>query len=331
MTIEVPKSIDLNVKNSESVARLAQAAKNGGVETLLMIPATKPIFDKLHLAYNLKRAKEEKINLLVAVEGIRENRLSDISILKSKGASAIYINSDEDMNLIKRIFEYAEFLDIPVFVNCNNGSLSLGVMHDGPTAYSLGVNGIPSYAESAEVAKIYELSSHFNAKVVFQSVTTKESLEILKNRAENMYVDVCIDNLYFCDEDLKDFNSLYKTFPPLRSAEDKEALLEACKNETVDFISSNHIAATQKDVPLEEAEFGISKLDVFSQLAYSLPLKTETVTKLVSLNPAKLFGLEIKDYMYVEYGEYDISPDMISSKGNLTPYKKLKASISFRD
>jgi len=327
MTIQVPKSIDLNVKNSESVQRIAHSAKNGGVKSVLMIPTVKPIFDKLHLAYNLKRAAESGFNILVSIEGIHENRLTDISILKDKGAKAIYINSDENMNLLKRVFEYAEFLDIPVFVNCNNKALSNGVMHDSVTAYSLGVSGIPTYAESSEVAKIYELSHHFKAKVIFHSITSKDSLEILKNKPENVYIDVCIDNLYFCDEDLKDFNSLYKTFPPLRSKADKEALLEACADGTVDFISSNHTATNNKDVPLEEADFGISKLDIFSQLAYSLPLNVETVTRLISVNPAKLFDIKINETITLEKGTFEVKTDSFASKGKNCPYTQVKYRI----
>jgi len=327
MKIKVPKSFDLNVKNSESVGRIAKAAKNSGVAAALMIPQHKPIYDKLHLAYNLKRANEENFKLFVAIEGIYDNKLSDISILKQKGASAIFINSDEDMNLVKRVFEYAEFLDIPVFVNANNKSLSIGVMNDSPTAYAHGLNGIPNYAESIEVAKILELAKNFNAKVVFQSITTKESIEILKNRPSNIYVDVCIDNLYFTDEDINGFNTLFKTFPPLRSKKDKNALLKACEEGIVDFISSNHIAATNKDVPFEEAEFGISKLDIFTELAYSLPLKPEIVTKLISTNPAKLFNIEINEFIEIEFGEFEIDTATFASKAKITPYKKLKAKI----
>ncbi len=327
MKIKVPKSFDLNVKNSESVARIAASAKNGGVEAALMIPKHKPIFDKLHLAYNLKRANEENFKLFVAIEGIHEGKLSEISILKNKGASAIFINSDEDMNLIKRVFEYAEFLDIPVFVDCNNKSLSQGVMNDSEIAYHMGVSGIPSYAESIEVAKILELTNHFKAKVVFQSITTKESLEILKNRPSHTYIDVCIDNLYFTDENLQNFNTLFKTFPPLRSEEDKEALLNACKNEEIDFISSNHIATNQKDIPFEEADFGISKLDIFTQLAYSLPLPAETITKLVSTNPAKLFNIQIKEFVELEKGEFKVNTETFASKGKNCPYSLLKRKI----
>jgi dihydroorotase len=326
MKINVPKAIDINIKNSESVNRLSFAAKNGGVMAAVMIPSHKPIFNKLHLAYNLKRALESDFNLLIAIEGIHENRLSNISILKKRGASAIYINSDEDMNLIKRVFEYAEFLNIPVFVNCNSKSLS-GIMNDSETAYSLGISGIPNYAESTEVAKIYELSRHFDAKIVFLSITTKESLEILKNKNKNIYIDVAIDNLYFTDEMLKEFNTTYKTFPPLRSEEDKNALLKACEKGLIDFISSNHIAANNKDLPIEEAECGISKLDIFTQLAYSLPLKKETVTNLISTNPAKLFNIQINDYIALEKGEFEINTENFASKGKNCPYKKINYKI----
>ncbi len=327
MKIKIPKSFDLNVKNSESISKLAQAAQNGGVYAALMIPANKPIFDKLHLSYNLKRANEADFNLFVAVEGIHENTLSDISILKQKGASAIYIDSDEDMNLIKRVFEYAEFLNIPVFINANNKALSTGVMNDSPIAYSHGLCGIPNYAESIEVAKILELAKNFNAKTVFLNITTKESIQILKNRASNIYIDVCIDNLYFCDEDIKGFNTLLKTFPPLRSKEDKNALLKACEEGIIDFISSNHIAAKEKDLPFEEAENGISKLDIFTQLAYSLPLPNKTITKLVSTNPAELFGIEIKEFIEIEFKENEIDSSSFASSAKKTPYKKLKVKI----
>ena len=327
MRIKVPKSFDLNVKNSESVTRIAACAKNGGVKYALMIPSIKPIYDKLHLAYNLKRANEENFNLLVAIEGIHENKLSDISILKQKGASAVYINSDEDMNLIKRVFEYASFLDIPVFINANNKALSLGVMNESFNAYKMGLNGIPNYAESIEVAKILELSRHFDAKIIFQSITTKESIQLLKNKPKNVFVDVAIDNLYFCDENIKDFNTLYKTFPPLRSEEDKKNLLKACEEGIVDFISSNHIAATNKDVAFEEAQEGISKLDIFTQLAYSLPLPHQLITKLISTNPAKLFNINIDEFIEIEFGEYKIDYSTFQSKAKLTPYKFLNAKI----
>ena len=310
-----PLIVDLNVKNSESISKLNQRALKGGVGTILMIPKHKPIYNKLHLAYNL--TKEKDIDLLVAIEAIHENKLTDIHILVDKGASALFLNSDEDMNLIRRVFQYAEMLNVPIFVNANNKSLlGVGQINASDKAYSLGLEGIENYVESIEVAKILELSKYFDVKIVFQSITTKESLEILKNRDRNkIFVDVCIDNLLYTDEDIGDFNTLFKTFPPLRSEEDKKALLEAVKNEEIDFISSNHIAISDenKDVAFEEAEFGISKLDKFAKLAYSLNIDDKIMTKMLSSNPAKLFGLNEGDIkigkkaklMLIEKNEYE--------------------------
>jgi dihydroorotase len=289
-----PMIIDLNVKNSESISKLNQKALKGGVGTLLMIPKHKPIYNKLHLSYNLTR--EKNIQLLVAIEAIHQNRLTDIHILVDKGASALFIKSDEDMNLIRRVFQYAQMLDVPVFVDANNKSLlGVGQMNASDKAYSLGLEGIENYVESVEVAKILEFSKYFDAKIVFQSITTKESLELLKNRDRNkVFVDVCIDNLLYTDEYIGEFDTMYKTYPPLRSNDDRLALLEAIRDEEIDFISSNHIAVSdeKKDVAFEEAEFGISKLDRFFNLVYSLDIEDRVITKLVSTNPAKLFNLE---------------------------------------
>jgi len=310
-----PLAIDLNVKNSESISKLNQKALKGGVGTILMMPKHKPIYNKLHLAYNL--TKEKDIDVMVAIEAIHEGKLTDIHILVDKGASALFINSDEDMNLIKRVFQYAEMLKVPVFVNANNKALlGVGQMNASDKAYSLGLEGIENYVESVEVAKILELSKYFDVKIVFQAITTKESLVLLENRDRNrIFIDVCIDNLLYTDENIGEFNTLFKTFPPLRSENDKKALLEAVKSEKIDFISSNHIATNDegKDLAFEEAEFGISKLDKFTQLAYSLNIDDTIMTKMISLNPAKLFGLnegEVKEgkkakLMLVEKSEYE--------------------------
>jgi len=288
-----PLLVDLNVKNSESISKLNQKALKGGVGTILMIPQHKPIYNKLHLAYNL--TKEKDIDLLVAIEAINDNKLTDIHILVDKGASALFINSDEDMNLIKRVFQYAEMLNVPVFVNANNKALlGAGQMNASDRAYGLGLEGIENYVESVEVAKILELANYFDIKLVFQAITTKESLNLLKNRnRDKIFVDVCIDNLLYTDESIGEFNTLFKTFPPLRSKEDQNALIQAVKNQEIDFISSNHIAVSDenKDVAFEVAEFGISKLDKFVNLLFSLDINKNILIKLASTNPAKLFNL----------------------------------------
>ena len=289
----LPLIIDLNVKNSESISKLNSKALKGGVGTILMIPQHKPIYNKLQLAYNL--TKEKKIDLLVAIEAIHENRLTDIHILVDKGAKALFLNSDENMNLIKRVFQYAEMLQVPIFVNANNKALlGNGQMNASNKAYNLGLEGIENYVESVEVAKIMELSNYFDVKIVFQSITTKESLKILQNRnRDKIYIDVSIDNLLYTDEEIGDFNTLFKTFPPLRGKEDRDALLKAIKDGEIDFISSNHIAISDenKDVAFEVAEFGISKLDKFAKLVYSLDINDKIVTNMVSKNPAKFFNL----------------------------------------
>jgi len=288
-----PLIIDLNVKNSESISKLNQKALKGGVGTFLMIPQQKPIYNKLHLAYNL--TKEKEVDLLVAVETIVENRLTDIHILVDKGAKALFLNSDEDMNLVRRVFQYAEMLKVPIFINANNKSLvGSGQMNGSDKAYSLGLEGIENYVETIEVAKILELSKYFDVKIVFQSITTKESLNILKDRdRDRVFVDVCIDNLLYSDENIEEFNTMFKTFPPLRGETDKNELLKAVQSGDIDFISSNHIFVKNenKDVAFEVAQFGISKLDKFAQLLYSLDIDKKMIEKVVSHNPAKLFNL----------------------------------------
>jgi dihydroorotase len=333
----LPLIFDLNVKNSESVSTINSSALNGGVGSVLMIPKHKPISNKLHLEYNLAKAKDADIDLFVAIEGISEGKLNNISTLTKKGAKAIFINSDEDMNLIRRVFEYSEMLDIPIFVNAFNNSLSAnGVMNDSKFAYFMGLSGITNYVESVEVAKILELAKNFNAKIVFQGITTKESIEILKDRPKNVYVDINIDNLLFCDEDITNFNTNYKTMPPLRSVNDKDALIEAIKNEEIDFISSNHIAvpSNKKDLPFEEAEYGISKLDIFASLVYSIGIDKDIVTNLVSNNPSKFFGINssLEDgnsasFMIVKFEENEIKSEDFFSKGKNSPLNNKKINF----
>ena len=180
-----PAIIDLNVKNSESISKLNQKAIKGGVGTILMIPQQKPIYNKLHLAYNL--TKEKQIDLMVAVEAIHEGKLTDIHILVDKGAKAIFLNSDEDMNLIKRVFQYAEMLKVPIFINANNKSLlGDGQMNESKKAYSLGLEGIPNYVESVEVAKILEFAKNFDAKIFELHENFRSSRKVIEASSKIM-------------------------------------------------------------------------------------------------------------------------------------------------
>jgi|GEM_PF-3364561 len=323
----VPKSIDLNVKNSESVVNLSCSARRGGVGTFLMIPTIKPIFNKLHLSYNLKRANEVKFPIMVAIEGIVNGQLTEIATLIKKGAKGIYIHSDEPLNLIERVFQYGELLQVPVFVECINRAWNYGVMHEGESAYKLGVSGIPRYSESVEVVKVLELARHFDLDVVIMNITTKESVQLLENRPTRVWVEVAIDNLYFSDQYLEGFNTLMKTYPPLREEEDRQALLEGVRKGIISFISSNHISALAKTLPLEEAEPGISKLDIFSQLVYSLPIEWEILERVVALNPAKLMGLEwelgIDNFLLLEEGTFPVEGERFCSRAKITPYQFL--------
>ncbi len=354
----LPGLIDINFhinavasKKDESFDEAVKSARKGGITTLLLSPDCTPnINDEVASSFVLSKAQLEGFdNILISGNGTKEGHLNNISTLFKSGVTAITIDSEISSNMIRRVLEYTKTRKAPLIVNPKNGSLeSSGVIHDGEVSSKMGLPSLPAFAESSEIAKISAIAKSLQSSVIFNYVTSKESIEVVKFAKESgfVYSAVPLANLLLTDENCKSFNSVYKTFPPLRTESDKKALINALKEKTIDVVSSNHrgVSNTGKDMPFELAKDGIAVSAIYLPLMYSklvgnslldmhemLYASSKRPAELLGLNKGAIeVGLDGDIIIFDPNGAIDADKKLFHSKaiGNITNYKEsLKGSV----
>jgi dihydroorotase len=279
----------------------------------------------------------QKASLHVAAPLANEEtqKLNNIATLLNNGASAIWATSSVNANILKRGFQYARMKKAPIFCRCDEPNLNdNGVMHEGEVSARLGLPGISKFSETSEVAKIAELSLMNNTKIIFQTLSTKRSLEILKEIKKinkNIYTEVSIHHLCKNDESCDGFNTYAKILPPLRDEEERQALLSELQN--IDALTSAHSPSSvvNKDVAFENAAFGVGCIDEYLPLCYTCLVKSEIISmtkleELCSLNPALILGEENIGKIEVGY-----KADMVLFDENISRVIEDKTSLYYGD
>lgn len=306
----LPGAIDLNFhinnvasKKVEAFDEAVKSAYKGGITTILLHPDCEPnINNESHASFvHLKAKSEGFLNILTLGDSVTEEKLNDVAVMLNSGVKTVSIDSSKDSNLLRRALEYTKTNSSPLVVNPKNEALeSAGVIHDGEVSAQLGLPGLPSFSESSEIAKVGEIAIALDSSILINYVSSKSSVDVIARLKEkgSIHSAVPLNNLFMCDDACGSFNTIPKTFPPLRSSEDRESLIDGIKNNVIDVISSNHIAKSyvSKDVPFEEASFGLANSGIFFSLINTFLVKTEKlswmdITQVTSKNPADILGL----------------------------------------
>lgn len=317
----LPGLIDLNVRlaNSElsrnSLKKLTKTSLKGGVTTSLIMPDFTPRLDNSTLLdHFMIKADKEEADLLVAAPLNDEEgeRLNNIATLINNGAEAIWTTSSCNSNILKRGFQYARMKKATIFCNCYDPNLDdSGVMNEGEVSFRLGLSGISKISENSEVAKVAELSLINNAKIIFQSLSTKRSIDIIKDIQKvnkNIFTEASIHHLCKTEEACDGFNTYAKIMPPLREDDERVALVEELKKGNIDILTSAHTpkSVLHKDVAFEEAAFGIGCIEEYLSICYTYLVKEKHIdmNKLIevcSLNPAEILNMDTKGKIEVGY------------------------------
>lgn len=340
----------------EDIESGSKTAARGGFTAVVSMPNTTPTADvKEVVAMMWKRQKEVGLCRVYPTGalsfGLKGEKLTHFEELKAAGAVAITddgkgVQRDE---VFLEAMKLAKKHDLPILDHSEDESLSLGgAIHKGAISEKYGVKGIDSNSESEHVRRGCEMSEATGAHYHVLHVSTKKSIEFVreaKKKGLNVTAEVSPHHLLLCDEDIPEredgsLNPNWKMNPPLRSAEDRRACVEALQDGTIDAIATDHAphAPHEKELPIEEAPFGIIGLETAFPLIYTNFVKTgkislERCVELMSEKAAALFKLphgklaqgECADLALFDLEErYLVEPEHFVSKSKNSPFIGLK-------
>ena len=319
--IVAPGFIDMHVhlrepgqSHKETIATGTQAAAAGGFTSVCAMPNTAPVNDS-HDITTWMRAPERGavVNVFpiaAATIGSLGEKLTDFRALQRAGAIALTDDGKPilDDAIMREVLRQAAQLGMPVIQHAEDTRLTSGAsMNAGPTAFRLGLRGMPEEAEALIVERDIKLAAQTKAHLHVAHISTATALKaVRKAKRERLRVSCEITPHHFTliDEDvdagtsLAMYDSRFKMNPPLRSAADREAMLAALSDGAIDAIATDHAphAAQEKNAEFDRAPFGITGLETALGLAISrlhrdkrVPLTR--IVELFSSNPARLLNL----------------------------------------
>ncbi|MEH6449770.1 MAG: dihydroorotase [Oleispira sp.] len=338
----LPGLIDLSA-HVNNVASETLAAAQGGVSLLCTQPNSKPIVDTpadvslLQLA-SVKANNSQLLPMGALTQGLEGDQLANMYSLKQAGCIALSNARAPIKNalVLRRIMEYATTHDMLIMLTAEDFDLSAnGKMHEGPTANRLGLTGIAEIAETTSLAQQLLLVELTGCRVHFSQLSCGRSVDMIRQaQAQGLPVtaDVAIANLMFTDLDVNGFDSTFNVQPPLRSEQDRQALLAGINDGTL-AICSNHKAQdiAAKKAPFAAAEAGMSILDTWLSMMLTLVNKGEltldATVNASSIMPAKILGLkaglqlkQLANLVVVnQNAEVCYSADSLASAGKNSP------------
>lgn len=313
--IVCPGLFDLNVAlrepgyarngNIDSETRAAAAA---GVTQLCCTPDSQPVNDTKAVTKLIKEhanlsANCEVLPLGALTKALKGEQLSAHASLKEAGCVALSNGTAPISNLLvaQRCFEYAKTQNMPVFMTPMEKDLYEGCMHEGSVSTAIGLKGIPAIAETIAVAQLLQLAKVTGVQLHLSQISCAESIQLIaeaKATGTRVSADVAIVNLLYTHESVKGFNSHFHCIPPLRTEQDRQALLEGLKSGAIDAICSAHLPweAAEKRMPFAETAVGMSSIESLIPAAVKLnengELKLEVFLKAMTENPRNILNKE---------------------------------------
>ncbi|MDD6725309.1 MAG: dihydroorotase [Oscillospiraceae bacterium] len=322
----------------ETIASGSAAAAHGGYTAVCTMPNLDPVPDSAeHLQVQLdtiKRGAAIKVLPYGAITvGEKGERLADMEAISDKVCAfsddGKGVQNDE---MMREAMTAAKRLGKIIAAHCEDNSLLFGgYIHDGEYAKAHGHRGISSASEYKQIERDLRLAEETGCAYHVCHISTKESVELIR-QAKARGVDVTCETaphyLVLCDEDMQE-DGRFKMNPPLRSREDKKALIEGIKDGTIDMIATDHAphSAEEKGRWLEKSLMGVVGLETAFPVLYTELVRKNIITldrlvELMSFKPKERFGIDTNnDFAVFDISEaYKIDPENFLSMGRATPF-----------
>lgn len=313
--IVAPGLVDMHVhlrepgqEYKETIETGTRAAVYGGVTSVACMPNTSPVCDnETVVRYIKEKAKESGYANVFPVgavsKGLEGKYLAEIGEMAFEGAVAITDDGHpvENSALMRRAIQYSDMFDVVVISHCEDMSLGEGDMNEGFVATEMGLSGIPAAAEEVMAARDILLAESLGGRVHIAHISSKRTVQLIreaKKRGVRVTCETCPHYFSLTDEACRGYNTNAKMNPPLREAEDVEAIKEGLKDGTIDCIVTDHAPHHPDE---KNCEFGMAKNGIVGlETSLGLGIKNLvnegvlTMSQLIekmSLNPSRILGI----------------------------------------
>ena len=314
--IVIPGIVDMKVfvgepgfEYKENFRTLSQAALAGGVTSVVSMPNTKPIIDNVSMVdFIIRRGRDKaKINIFPSAsltKNIDGKMMNEFGLLASKGIVAFtdVKKTVQNTETMSRIMDYASDIGVLIMQHAEDFELSKnGYINEGEVATRLGLEGISDVDEKIIIERDLTLLEKFPCRYHINQISSEKSLGVIKknkDNGKNFTVGVSINNLSLNENDIGEFKTFLKLSPPLRTENDRKALIKGIKDNLIDVIVSDHTPEDEESKRLPFAQAAQGSIGVETLLPLSLELyhnKSLTLNKVIELltiNPAKILKID---------------------------------------
>ena len=350
--ILAPGLIDIHVHfrdpgqtHKEDLVTGSQAAAAGGFTTVVCMANTMPKVDNVEtLTDIITRAKELPIHVLqssAVTKGFNGRDLVDMEAMKAAGAVGFTDDGIPLMNagVLKKAMEEAKRLNMPISLHEEDPNLVVKAgINQGNVSKELGFGGAPVVAEDAMVARDCMIALSTGASVDIQHISSKNAVEMVrqaKAMGANVVAEASPHHFTLTEEAVLQYGVMCKMNPPVRTEDDRQAIIRGLQDGTIEIIATDHAPHTteEKEAGIEKAPSGIIGLETALSLGITSLVKEGHLTMMellekMTINPAHLYHLDsdsiavgqAADLVLFDENETYIVPDTFASKSSNTPF-----------
>jgi len=337
-------------EHRETLKTASHAAAAGGVTTIVVMPETNPVIDQVALVdFIQRRARDNAIvhvhTMAAMTKGLKGEEMTEIGLLQRAGAIAFTNGKSSIANtrVMRNVLLYGKDFGALICHHTEDPYLSAnGMMNSGEVAARLGLSGVPKAAETIMLERDVRLVEMTGGRYHAATISCADSLDVIRDAKAHKLPVTCgvsINHLTLNENDIGPYRTFFKMRPPLRSDEDRVAMIKGVASGDIDIIVSSHDPqdADDKRRPFAEATDGAVGLETLLpaalRLFHSGELSLLTIFRALTLNPATLLGLHsgrlakgsIADIILVDLGEpWVLNKDLLRSRSKNSPFDESK-------
>ncbi len=334
-------------EQAETLQSGANSAAAGGFTGVAIMPNTEPTIDNGEMIKSIIAKTEKFLVDVFPIGAVTVKRAGEqlAPLLEMSQEGAVAFSDDgttvKTSKILRYALEYSQMINKPIIEHCEDDSLAGGAINEGAISTQLGLPPVPSIAEELIVARDIIVAEYTNSPIHFAHISTKNSVKMIrqaKQKGIQITAETTPHHFTLTERALKSYDTNFKMNPPLRTEEDKKAIIEGLKDGTIDVIASDHAphAIEDKEVEFTFAPNGIIGLETelglaLTELYHKNHLTIEDIVRKLSINPRKILNLQIPK---IEVGEranltlfdadkvWTVDSKNFKSKSKNTPFDK---------